>query len=117
MGLAADLLSPLGFMIGARPGHLFALCRGTHHRLRTAHRLDARPGQHWLSHVHRRLFGYLGYVIVLLWKTFFSVHDNFIEFFVAISWFIAAGCILLLIPCWIYFALLPATKSQAAWRR
>src|SRR5262245_3050864 len=48
--------------------------------------------------------GYLGYVAVMLARNAFVAKDGFLEFFVTISWVIAGGCLVLLIPCWWYFA-------------
>ncbi len=49
-------------------------------------------------------FGYLGYVLVLLARTLFGPTENFLAFFLVLSWIIAVGCAAILIPCWRYFA-------------
>jgi Family of unknown function (DUF5690) len=57
-------------------------------------------------------FGYLGYVLVLIVRNFSTAgsNDDFLDFFVTISWGIAGLCLLLLVPCWWYFAVHPATR-------
>jgi hypothetical protein len=57
--------------------------------------------------------GYLGFAGVMLAKNFVQANDTFLEFFVLLSWAIAGTCVLLLIPCWWYFAVHPATKAVA----
>jgi hypothetical protein len=56
-------------------------------------------------------FGYLGYVAVLIARNFFGTGESFLSFFITLSWVVGAGCLLLLIPCWRYFALHPATRD------
>jgi hypothetical protein len=58
-------------------------------------------------------FGYLGYVAVLLARTAGAGADDFLGFFVALSWATAAACLVLLVPCWRYFAGHPATQRAA----
>ena len=57
-------------------------------------------------------FGYLGYVVVLLARNAMKVNgtEDFLAFFVGLSWAIAGLCLLLLVPCWWYFATHPATS-------
>jgi len=57
-------------------------------------------------------FGYLGYVAVLLARNMLAPAENFLGFFIALSWVIAGACVLLLVPCWIYFATHPATRRS-----
>jgi hypothetical protein len=59
-------------------------------------------------------FGYLGYVGVLFARNTLGGTDNFLTFFRALSWVIAVACLLLLIPCWRYFATHPATRPAPA---
>jgi len=54
-------------------------------------------------------FGYLGYVVVMLARNVLGPAENFLPFFRALSWAIAGACIVLLIPCWRYFAIHPTT--------
>jgi hypothetical protein len=54
-------------------------------------------------------FGYLGYVAVMLARNVLGPTENFLPFFLALSWAIAGACVVLLIPCWRYFATRPAT--------
>jgi hypothetical protein len=49
-------------------------------------------------------FGYLGYVIVLLTRNLLGPLESFLSFFVSMSWIIAGSCVVLLVPCWYYFA-------------
>jgi hypothetical protein len=56
-------------------------------------------------------FGYLGYVGVLLARNAVGRVEDFLTFFVALSWFIAIACFAVLIPCWQYFASHPATRQ------
>jgi hypothetical protein len=55
-------------------------------------------------------FGYLGYVAVLLARNALGPGEHFLPFFLTLSWVIAVGCVVLLIPCWHYFAAHPATR-------
>lgn len=54
-------------------------------------------------------FGYLGYVVVLLARNLFGPVENFLSFFLTLSWIIAGLSIVLLVPCWYYFAHHPST--------
>jgi hypothetical protein len=56
-------------------------------------------------------FGYLGYVGVLLARNALGPTENFLAFFLTLSWVIAGACLVLLVPCWYYFASYPATRS------
>jgi hypothetical protein len=58
-------------------------------------------------------FGYLGYVVVMLAGNILGPADNFLPFFLTLSWAIAVACIVLLVPCWRYFAAHPATRFKA----
>ncbi len=114
VGLAMDLLSPLSFIVLLGLGLYlpYVVFHTTIFERLIALTRD-RGNIGYLMYIADS-FGYLGSVLVLFVKDFMPVHDNFVDFFIAISWIIAAGCVLLLIPCWIYFAYLPATKTQAA---
>jgi hypothetical protein len=57
-------------------------------------------------------FGYLGYVAVLLARVLFGPADDFLSFFVATSWVVVGGCLLLLVPCWLYFAAYLGTQRK-----
>jgi hypothetical protein len=59
-------------------------------------------------------FGYLGYVGVLLARTALGPPENFLGFFLTLSWVIAGACLGLLIPCGRYFATHPATRPTPA---
>jgi hypothetical protein len=56
-------------------------------------------------------FGYLGYVGVLLARNLWGGSENFLAFFLTLSWVIAIASLVLLIPCWHYFATRPATRQ------
>jgi hypothetical protein len=56
-------------------------------------------------------FGYLGYVVVLIARNVLGPGENFLSFFVTLSWVIAGTCVVLLILCWRYFARHPATRT------
>lgn len=55
--------------------------------------------------------GYLGYVAVLMARKLVQPTEDFLTFFVWLSWIVAIGSVALLIPMWRYFALHPATKN------
>jgi Family of unknown function (DUF5690) len=57
-------------------------------------------------------FGYLGYVLVLLCKNLLQPGEQFLPFFLGISWVIAGASLTLLIPCWRFFATHPATRPN-----
>jgi hypothetical protein len=59
-------------------------------------------------------FGYLGYVGVLLARHALGPAENFLAFFLTLSWVLAGACLLLLVPCWCYFATHPATRVALA---
>jgi phosphonate degradation associated HDIG domain protein len=50
-------------------------------------------------------FGYLGYVGVLLGHGVLGRTENFLAFFLTLSWIIVGACLVLLAPCWYYFAI------------
>jgi Family of unknown function (DUF5690) len=56
--------------------------------------------------------GYLGYSAVMVTKEFFGKVDNFLDFFVPLSWVLAGACLLLLLPSWLYFAIHATTRSE-----
>jgi hypothetical protein len=55
-------------------------------------------------------WGYLGYVGVLFARNLFAPSNDFLQFFIMLSLGIAIACVVLLIPCWRYFATHPATR-------
>ncbi len=111
LGWAAGMLSPMAFMILHGLGlylpyvvfhttlfeRLIALTRDRGNIGYLMYLVDA--------------FGYLGFAAVMLAKNFGPATDNFLDFFVPLSWIIAGACVLLLIPCWWYFAVHPATAG------
>ena len=59
-------------------------------------------------------FGYLGYVGVLFARNLLEPAENFLSFFLTLSWVVAGACVVILIPCWRYFATHPATQPRLA---
>jgi hypothetical protein len=59
-------------------------------------------------------FGYLGYVGVLFARNALGPAEDFLAFFLTLSWAIAGACLVLLVPCWRYFATHPATRPTPA---
>ena len=55
-------------------------------------------------------FGYLGYVAVLLTRNMVQPSGDFLSFYQQLSAIISIACIVVLIPCWRYFASHPATQ-------
>jgi hypothetical protein len=55
-------------------------------------------------------FGYLGYVVALLARNMLGPLEDFLAFFLPLSWIIAGACLVLLVPCWRCFATHPATR-------
>jgi hypothetical protein len=58
-------------------------------------------------------FGYVGYVVVMLARNVLGPPASFLPFFIALSWTIAAACIVLLVPCWRYFATRTVTQMAS----
>jgi hypothetical protein len=56
-------------------------------------------------------FGYLGYVVVLIAKNMLARGGSFLDFFLGLCWVIAGASLLMLVPCWRFFASLPAAKD------
>ncbi|MBI2809167.1 MAG: hypothetical protein HYX68_29645 [Planctomycetes bacterium] len=110
-GLSAGILSPLGFMILHGLGlylpyvvfhttvfeRLIALTRDRGNIGYLMYLADA--------------FGYLGVVAVMVAKNLFGDRESFLDFFILLSWIVAGAGILLMIPCWWYFATHPATAA------
>jgi hypothetical protein len=57
-------------------------------------------------------FGYLGYVAVLVARNLLAPGENFLSFFVLLSWATAGACVILLVPCWRYFATHPGLAQR-----
>jgi hypothetical protein len=56
-------------------------------------------------------FGYLGYVAVVIAKSFFKMGgDGFLGFFIMLCWVAAGIGSISMIACWIYFARRTATN-------
>ena len=58
--------------------------------------------------------GYLGYIGVLLARQALVPGDNFLGFFLVLSWIIAGASLAVLLPCWRYFSAHPATRQVIA---
>jgi hypothetical protein len=56
-------------------------------------------------------FGYLGYVGILLAHGSLARTEDFLAFFLTLSWVIVGACLILLAPCWYYLATHPATRT------
>jgi hypothetical protein len=56
--------------------------------------------------------GYLGYVVVVLVKNGLSFGENVFEYFVVLSWVLGGACLLMLLPCWRYFATRQSTNQN-----
>jgi hypothetical protein len=52
--------------------------------------------------------------VVLLARGLLAPAEDFLAFFVALSWVIAGACAVFLLPCWRYFATHPATRPAPA---
>ncbi|MCX7699486.1 MAG: DUF5690 family protein [Gemmataceae bacterium] len=57
-------------------------------------------------------FGYLGYVSVLVARNFLAPSATFISLFLTLSVVISVACVLLLLPCWVYFLRHPAARQS-----
>jgi hypothetical protein len=113
LGLSAGTLSPLGFMVLHGLGvylpyvvfhttvfeRLIALTRDRGTIVYLMGLADA--------------IGYLGYAAVMMVKNAVGTLEHFLDFFVPLSWTVAGTGVLLLLPCWRYFAVHSATRVQA----
>ncbi len=57
-------------------------------------------------------FGYLGYVMVLLARNSVGPPEDFLAFFVPLSWVIAIASAAVLVPCWYYFVTHAAIRRE-----
>ena len=111
LGLAAGMLSPMAFMILHGLGLYLpyvAFHTTLFERLIALTRDRANIG--YLMYLVDA-FGYLGFAAVMLARNFGPETDGFLAFFMPLSWTIAGACVLLLVPCWWYFAVHPATAG------
>lgn len=110
LGQSARALSPLGFMVLLGVG-LYLPYVVVHTTLfeRLLAMTRDRGNIGYLMYV-ADAFGYLGYVAVMLAKNLVGVGGDFLAFFVALCWVIALTSVLILVPCWWYFAAHPATR-------
>lgn len=110
VGLSAGWLSPLWFMVMHGLG-LYLPYIAVHTTLfeRLIAMTRDRGNLGYLMYL-ADAFGYLGYVLILLVRNFTASPDNFLPFFVMLSWIIAIVCLLLIVPCAVYFARHPATQ-------
>ena len=58
-------------------------------------------------------FGYLGYVGVLFARNWFGPAESFLSYFVTLNWMIVGASVVLLVPCWRYFAAHSGTRQTA----
>ena len=56
--------------------------------------------------------GYLGYVIIIVAKNSLSITGDVFGYFLTLSWIFAGASLLMLIPCWRYFARQTATSPK-----
>jgi hypothetical protein len=55
-------------------------------------------------------FGYLGTCAVMLMRNSVKVHAGFLDYFVMLSWILGLLSLVMLIPCWRYFAVHESTR-------
>src|SRR5262249_16716386 len=113
LGLNAGALSPLGFMVLHGLGLYlpYVVFHTTlFERLIALTRDRGTIG--YLMYLADAI-GYLGYAAVMVVRNLLGSLDDFLDFFVPLSWTVAAAGTLLLIPCWRYFALHAATQPAA----
>lgn len=110
VGLSAGLLSPLAFMALQGLG-LYLPYVAVHVTLfeRLIAMTRDRGNVGYLMYL-ADAFGYLGYVIVLVARNVAVPAKDFLTFYNALAWVIAVACLVLLVPCWVYFAAHPATR-------
>jgi hypothetical protein len=110
LGLQARLLPPLAFMVLIGLG-LYLPYIVVHTTLfeRLIAMTRERGNIGYLLYLADS-FGYLGYVAVLIARNLLAPGESFLSFFVALSWATAGACLLLLVPCWRYFATHPAMQ-------
>lgn len=113
VGLRAGMLSPFTFMVLHGLG-LYLPYIAVHTTLfeRLIAMTRDRGNIAYLMYL-ADAFGYLGYVAVLLARTALKPTETFLSFFVTLSWVVTVTCVLLVIPCWRYFAAHPATREKS----
>jgi hypothetical protein len=114
LGLRAGWLSPFAFMVLIGIG-LYLAYVVVHTTI--FERLVAMTRDHatiaYLMYLVDA-FGYLGYVAVMLAKTFFKIQGGFLGLFITLCWAAAGLGAACMIGCWIYFARRTASLPQAA---
>jgi hypothetical protein len=113
VGLRADVLSSFAFMVLHGLG-LYLPYIAVHTILfeRLLAMTRARGNIGYLMYL-ADAFGYLGYVVVLLARNLLAPGEDFLAFFIMLSWAVVGACLVLLLPCWRYFATHPATQRTA----
>jgi hypothetical protein len=114
LGLQAGLLSPFAFMVLHGIGlylPYIAVHTTIFERLIAMTRDQGNLG--YLMYLADS-FGYLGTIAVLLARNALAPPEGFLGFFLTLSWVIAGVCLVLLLPCWRYFATHPATRPLAS---
>jgi hypothetical protein len=112
LGLRAKVLPPFGFMVLLGFGlylPYIVVHTTVFERLIAKTRNRANIG--YLMYLVDA-FGYLGYVTVLVGRNFFGPQQSFLPFFTGLSWVVGAAVVVLLIPCWRFFALHPSTRKN-----
>jgi len=111
MGLSAGVLSPFAFMVLHGLGlymPYIAVNTTIFERLIAMTRDRGNIG--YLMYL-ADAFGYLGYALVLVVRNLHPSTEEFLTYFIALSWVVTGACAVLLLPCWRYFATNPATRS------
>lgn len=114
LGLRAGLLSPFAFMVVHGLG-LYLPYIVVHTTLfeRLIAMTRDRGNIGYLMYL-ADAFGYLGYVLVLLGKSYLGPPQAFLPWFLALSWIIAGMVLLLLVPCRRFFLRLPTAHPPPA---
>jgi hypothetical protein len=104
LGLHANLLSPMAFMVLHGLGLYipYVLFHTTLFERLIAMTRDRGTIGYLMCLADAT--GYLGYAVLMLVKNLYGSIDDFLSFFIPLSWFVAVACVVLLIPCWRYFA-------------
>lgn len=114
LGEAADLLTPLAFMVLHGVG-LYLPYIIVHTTLfeRLMAMTQERGNIGYLMYL-ADAFGYLGYVAVMLARNIVTPGEGFVGFFFVLSWVVVVGSLILLAPCWRYFATHPGAQRDHA---
>jgi hypothetical protein len=114
LGLQEDMLSPFAFVVLHGMG-LYLPYIAVHTTIfeRLIAMTRERGNMGFLMYL-ADAFGYLGYVAVVLARFVVGPAENFLPYFVALSWLTVGTSLVLMIPCWRCFASYAATERNAA---